>query len=296
MASGSKNDGDERARQRKDLTRTIQAEIIPRLMLAHRMDGSPGLERPQTLDGTPALDGAQPVTLSAEIVVSGELDLLAFVERLLRPTNGSALEFIAPLRGRGIAIETIFLDLLAPAAHHLGTLWETDEASFTDVTIGLTHLQQLVRELAPTFELDQRFGGSGHRAVLAPAPGDQHVFGLILLEEFFRRAGWDVIGAAVSQELDLLELVRNEYVALLGFSIADSRSIEPLQTLVKRLREESINEHLIIMVGGNCVLEDPSLVAKLGADETGRTALDAVSAAVVRVTELALLNATSREV
>ncbi|NJK90043.1 MAG: cobalamin B12-binding domain-containing protein [Myxococcales bacterium] len=86
----------------------------------------------------------------------------------------------------------IFLDLLAPVARLLGDLWLIDLCTFTDVTIGLSRLQQLVRELAPAFEDGHDLRGFGHRALLAPAPGEQHTFGMHLVEEFLRRAGWDV--------------------------------------------------------------------------------------------------------
>lgn len=276
--SSETSDSQERERQRRELTRTIQAEIIPRLMLAHRVEPPPRI--------VPRNDAAG----------SDVLDIAAFVERLLEPTLAGALAYVADARANGLDLESLFLDLLAPAAHLLGAQWELDEASFTDVTVGLTHLQHVVRELAPAFELEGRFPGIGHRAVLVPAPGDQHVFGLILLEEFFRRAGWDVMGAAAAAELDLVELVSEDYVALVGFSVADPRSIPALGRLISELRAESVNPDLIVMVGGHCVLEDPTLVETLGADETGRTALDAVNIANRRVAEIALLSTPSSEV
>ncbi len=276
--SSSSTGSEERERQRQELTRTIQAEIIPRLMLAHRVEPPPR------------------VVPRNEVAPSDHLDVDAFAKRLREPSLAGALAQVAELRANGLDLESLFLDLLAPAAHLLGAQWELDEASFTDVTVGLTHLQHVVRELAPAFELEGHFPGIGHRAVLAPAPGDQHVFGLILLEEFFRRAGWDVLGAAASEEVDLVELVREDYVALVGFSVADPRSIPALGTLIGELRAKSVNRDLLVMVGGHCVLEDPTLVETLGADETGRTALDAVNNANRRLAEIALMATASSEV
>ncbi|MEM6733710.1 MAG: hypothetical protein AAF658_19275, partial [Myxococcota bacterium] len=42
------------------------------------------------------------------------------------------------------------------------------------------------------------------------------------------------------------------------------------------LRAASSNPGLIVMVGGACILERPELVRELGADSTGKTALEAV--------------------
>jgi methanogenic corrinoid protein MtbC1 len=51
-------------------------------------------------------------------------------------------------------------------------------------------LQQLLRELSAAFEAETL--PRLRSAVLVTAPGDQHTFGVFILQEFFRRAGWDV--------------------------------------------------------------------------------------------------------
>lgn len=251
---------DDRRDQRARLTRTIQAEIIPRLMLAHRVDSGP---RVVPLEGPPR-DNPAP-------------DVVDFCRLLVEREAVAAHEYVVNLRSQGIALETIFLDLLAPCAHHLGVMWEKDDATFTDVTVGLTHLQQLVREYAPAFELEGRGGIAEHQIVLSASPGDQHTFGLILLEEFFRRAGWNVIGAAQTAEIDLPDWVQRESVSVVGFSIGDRRTLDDLQTLITKLRASSKNRELVIMVGGNCILESPELVATLGADGTASSAREAVA-------------------
>ncbi|MEL6548393.1 MAG: cobalamin-dependent protein [Myxococcota bacterium] len=278
MAAHTPGEPQDRARQRRELTRTIQAEIIPRLMLAHRIEVN------------------SEVVEANHAVQAPELDVSDFVRRLLEPHLTGAQSTIGDLRRHGVAIETIFLELMAPAAHLLGARWVNDEASFTDVTVGLTHLQQLVYELAPSFGLEARRPANGHHVVLQAAPGEQHVFGLILLEEFFRREGWDVLGPASTSELDAVELVADQYVAVLGFSVSDPRAVEPLQALIKKIRAASVNPDLFIMVGGHCVLENPELVAFLGADATGRTAVEAVNTAQARLDELARTALPSSEV
>ena len=43
----------------------------------------------------------------------------------------------AGLRGRGVSVEALYVHLLAPAARHLGELWEDDRCHFADVTVGM---------------------------------------------------------------------------------------------------------------------------------------------------------------
>ena len=60
-----------------------------------------------------------------------------------------------PRRGharRGASVETLYLDLLAPTARHLGDLWDADVCDFTEVTVGLGRLQQVLHELSPAFQ------------------------------------------------------------------------------------------------------------------------------------------------
>ncbi|MEO1482105.1 MAG: cobalamin-dependent protein [Myxococcota bacterium] len=251
---GTKPDHDP---QRESLTRTIQAEIIPRLMLAHRV-------RPDRIPAPARFHSSPDVSRPRAV----RFEPKALVADLLKGDSTAAIASIERLREAGARAEEIFLDLLAPAARHLGALWETDEATFTAVTVGLTHLQQIVRQFSPAFEAEGESEGSGYRAILAPAPGDQHVFGLLLLEEFFRRAGWDVVGAADAAQCDLVELVRTESIALVGFSIADRRARPALKTLIGRIREASHNRSILILVGGSFVLADPSVVHEVGADGT----------------------------
>ena len=79
-------------------------------------------------------------------------------------------------------------------------MWDADLCDFTQVTIGLWRLQQLMYELSPAFQDDAQRGVQIHRAMLVlvpvpvpvPVPGSQHTLGLLRVAEFFRRAGWGV--------------------------------------------------------------------------------------------------------
>jgi MerR family transcriptional regulator, light-induced transcriptional regulator len=112
------------------LSTTIEAEIIPRLVMAHGSDVKPINER---------------------AVRSGDSDATAFAELILGPENNRAAAQIQTYRDRGIALETIYLQLFVPAARHLRHLWMNDDRDFADITLGLWRLQQLLRDLSPAF-------------------------------------------------------------------------------------------------------------------------------------------------
>ena len=246
------------AEQGARLARTIEGEIIPRLKLAH------GGEAPAegTVDG-----GTPPLTLD---------DVEAFAELVLNHEVGVALAHVELLRADSTSLDSIFLDLLAPTAHLMGDLWLADEWSFVDVTMGLAKLQQILHNLTPDFEpyaTDEAH--PRRRAMLLPAPGEQHSFGVSMVEHFFRRAGWELV--ATRQMGPVAETaVREEWIALIGFSLACEDLLDRLQSAIGRLRRSSCNPNLIVIVGGSAFERQPELSSQIDADGIAGNAPQAV--------------------
>ena len=101
------------------------------------------------------------------------------------------LAHVEAILARGVAVDTVLVDLLAPTARLLGEFWEDDRCDFVDVTMGLWRLAgsgpRDCRRVCPPTE---RTAGGGHRALFASMPGDQHNFGTVVIDELFRRDGW----------------------------------------------------------------------------------------------------------
>jgi methanogenic corrinoid protein MtbC1 len=232
------------------LVRTIEGEIIPRLMLAHR---SGPVEAPAVTVGASAATGD---------------DVAALAKLVLKQDVSEALGYIESVRMRGVPLDTLYLELLAPTARYLGELWEADLCDFTEVTFGLWRLQQMVRELSPAFRHEAEHREQDRRALLLPAPGEQHSFGLFMVAEFLRRAGWDVwAGPAVSMD-ELVSIVRSEPFAVVGLSVSCETRLDGLASAIHALRRASRNRGVGVMVGGQVFKERPELVALVGADAT----------------------------
>ena len=246
--------------QMASLVRTIESEIIPRLMLAHR-------DLP---------NGLMPFSTAPKVIADG--DVVDFAKIVLTDDVVIALAYVESLRARGVSIEMLCLDLLAPTARRLGALWEADLCDFIEVTIGLGRIQQVLRELSPAFQ--NRGSESGvkadRRIVLAPAPGDQHSLGLLMVREFFRRAGWDVRGGIDQQAEGLAATVRSEWFDAVGFSVGSECRLEQLTACVKAIRETSRNRAIGILVGGPIFVTHPEYVSLVGADVTAPDAKSAV--------------------
>lgn len=230
------------------LAQAIQHEIIPRLMLAHRNP----IECAVPPDRVP-------VTLSAqEIEVFGQLILGHDVEK--------ALACITSMRAQGAPIESIYLDLLAPAARYLGQLWEDDLCDFTDVTLGLGRLQKMLRDLNSEFEKFRNPEPNGLSILLVPTPGEQHTFGLAMVAEFFRKTGWEVVGGPYDLEDSPQTLVKSRNFDVVGFSLATLINVPNLTGCIAEVRALSKNKGVCIMVGGPLFAQHPECQASVGAD------------------------------
>ncbi len=231
------------------LARTIEQEIIPRLMLAHRTSADPLLH--------PGAAPRQAVTQD---------DVRQFAKLVLSHEEGAAFASIGGLRARGISTERIFVDLLAPTARYLGELWEEDLCNFTDVTVGLGRLQRVLRELSPALGRSVEHPPRGRRVLLLPSPGEQHTFGLVMVAEFFRRAGWDVSGGAWVDGLDAASLVTNEWFDVIGFALGAAVHLPKLAASIASVRHASCNQSIAVLVGGPLFGDHPELADEVSAD------------------------------
>lgn len=230
------------------IVRTIEADIIPRLVRAHRPVPEPAPAPPAL-----ALDADQ---------------VRRFVDLVLADNDGGWLHTINQLRAGGISIEAIYLDLLSPAAQLLGRMWEDDSVGFSDVTVAVGRLQRIMRRLSPAFGCEIEHPADGRRALLLPAPGEQHTFGLSMVAEFFRRGGWDVVCDLDARAIDPVGLVRGEWFDVIGISAGVDARVDWLKSGIAAVRHASRNRAIGVMVGGPIFSADPARVGAVGADAT----------------------------
>ena len=143
------------------LARLIEADIIPRLLLNHREN--------MGASAAPAVETA------TDSIPEGLAD--RFAAATLTEEVGPLFARVETLLTCGVSVETIFLELLAPAARRLGTWWDEDACDFVDVTMGLWRLQEIVNALASASPGIANIEGSDRRALFSPAPGEQHGLG-----------------------------------------------------------------------------------------------------------------------
>ena len=237
-----------RDRSAIDLARMVESEIIPRLMLAHR-----DIVAPEELGNVAS--GVSPETLES------------FLHASLQSEVGRLVAFVKALMESGLSLSEVYGDLLIPTARRLGDYWLDDTISFTDVTIGLSRLQQVVRAMgreAPPRDLEDH----ARSAYFIPCPYEQHTFGLTILEDSFRRTGWRTwLDASATQE-QATDAVRSDWFDVFGLSATSEASSELIASTIGSVRKASRNPNLFVLVGGGLFTGQPDLVAEVGADAT----------------------------
>jgi hypothetical protein len=238
------------------LLNTIEDQIIPQLLLAHR---------------SPLISGAVP----ADTFEISEEEIERFAEL-------SAVQDMAGLLGRlegllreGLPIENVLLDVIAPAAHLLGDQWLDDERSFSDVTVGLGVLQRLVAVIGQKVEAPVTKEGL---VVLSAAPGEQHTLSIHVLAELLRSEGWAVQVEPVADERALLELLGRESVSAIGFTVSNDALVRRLGPLLERIH--SLQPSAKVMLGG-AAAGLAELAERFGGRHcrSGRDALDWIGSA-----------------
>lgn len=246
------------ALRQSQLAQMVADRVIPQLLRLH--------------------DEIVPEAPSVEAVLSvlgpNRGDIAGLADIVLGDDLEAAVRYVIVLRDRGLSMETLFIELLEPTARHLGEMWDNDACDFIGVTLGVARLQKLLAAFNDTHvcdALDMR-----RTVLMAMTPGDQHFFGVTIVERFLEASGWKVQTETAACAEEIADAARTRWFAVAGLTAGSTQMIDSLSETIALIRKRSQNPHIGIMVGGPLFAEDPSLVAAVGADATAPSAPTAV--------------------
>lgn len=171
----------------------------------------------------------------------------SFTRLICDDREDEAHRMVEDLLSGGVAPEALMMTLLAPAARVMGEFWCQDRCDFVEVTLGMARLQQLVRQFRlPSVAPEEQHG----HALLVPVPGEQHTFGVRIVEEHLLRAGWKVTTLLKAGEVEIARLAAEERFDFVGFSLSSERLLPALRSAIRSLRSSSRNRDIRIAVGG----------------------------------------------
>ncbi len=195
----------------------------------------------------PRLCAARPVSESRPRPVSATLASL-----LIAVDSTSAFAFVEATLDGYASLANLAIDLLEPAARDLGDLWQSDDCSEIEVTLGLIRLQAIAREFghgAP------RLGALHAPVVLVtPQPGEAHMLGAALDAEMLWQAGWSPRVDFPSSSSALDTLVSSTWIDALDLSLSTSfrrdHRIDQLGNTIASARLASLNPEMVVVVSG----------------------------------------------
>lgn len=243
---------------RESLLDVIEHQIIPRLINAQpNVSSLPHLAADEEV--------GEPVP-----------EMLEFTTSCLKGDAVAVNLIIDRLIDRGLKQDRIFLELITPAARHLGEMWDQDLCSFSDVTCGLALMHQITYRLGYGFHDGPVTEGQTQSVMLCCAPGSQHFLGLTIVADFFKRDGASVVIEISSTESELVRVVANEWFDVVGISVALESQLGSLASLIEKLRQNSGNPAVKVLLGGPIFTLMDLPAQRFGADAISTDPIEAV--------------------
>lgn len=226
---------------RAALRSVMEMEIIPRLLQGRR--------RGAAMAAAPSEQGSRSAAPVAQ-TAPAEVDIQAFANLCAAGDRVRCAALVERLRADGLQPDSVLMDLVAPAARYLGRQWEDDRLDFMAVTLGLVLMHEVIHALGYEIQDGPQASSAVLRVMLASAPGSQHVLGLSIVSEFFRKASWQVVLEVSPSSPELCRAVHNEWFDLLGLSVGLDTQLPELPGLIARLRQASRNPDVPVLLGG----------------------------------------------
>ena len=194
--------------------------------------------------------------------------------RLVASDEAGAWDVLEEALAAGMGPEDVLLELIAPALHSIGTLWEEGGLSVADEHRASAVAARLISRLGA------RFARRGHKrgtVVLAAPPGELHGLPVSIAANLLRWRGFEVVELGADTPPDALAETAAGEPGLLAVGIActTSSSARAVRRSIAALRR--VVPHVPVLLGG-AAITDAAHARHLGADVfTGARASEVVS-------------------
>lgn len=169
-----------------------------------------------------------------------------------------------------------FVHVLQPALYTIGARWENGV-----IRVAQEHLASaIVSRILASIPVAEFAEVTSRGNAVVSAANEFHEVGAWMVAYCLESDGWDVryLGANLPGE-DLLAFVRAEKPDLLCLSVTMAFNLASVKRIISGVRAETSLAQTKILVGGQALLNDPSLAHDLGADAFAGDCKDAIEAA-----------------
>lgn len=173
----------------------------------------------------------------------------------------------------------LFSQLFSKTAATLGLMWERDQCSFADVTLGMSCLHRQFRRNSKRLRSYLEPIPERRRALITPIPGDDHIFAATLVAEYFKAAGWHVYSGINFTHSAVLRACTKEDFDFIGISVSANERLYDASQLIHDIRCIERLESVPILVGGLPFQTDITAAAQIGADHAASNVIEALEIA-----------------
>lgn len=191
-----------------------------------------------------------------------ETQITNLCDALISDDDHAGADFIHEKQKEGATFEALYLNYLARAAHMLGKWWEEDRATFVEVTLGTSRMYAIMRALRR--QLPEVGLIANKEAVFAAVPGEEHLVGIRMAADLFRKDGWDIELLIGKTHDELVAEITSSEVVIIGLTASSDGVLEALSKLVIALRIN--NPTVTIFIGGSIVADHHDTVSLLDVD------------------------------
>ncbi len=198
-----------------------------------------------------------------------------FLRAILSGEEGRASREILTATANGARVIEIYEQILTPALHEAGRLWQRNEINVSEEHVVTGAVERMMSQLSQ---------GASHATTCdysvatVAAETAAHKVGARMVADAFSFAGWHsaYLGGNVPVR-DLLDYVDRVSVDVLALSATLARDIAPIRALIAELETRPVAP--LVIVGGRAFSLHPSLWRLVGADGYAGTPLMAVALA-----------------
>ncbi len=183
---------------------------------------------------------------------------------LLAPDARAARDLAQRALDSGVSAATLYLQVVTPAMHEIGRLWESAQ-----ITVAQEHLSTQISQMVIA-ALGGRMSGAepvgvGRVAIVSSSPGERHALGGVMVADFLETQGWEVLslGADIPVQ-ELTDLVTERAADVVALSTALPGNLLSVTRTCQLLRQ--LHKPPMIVVGGRAYRGQETRALAVGAD------------------------------
>ncbi|MEJ6020892.1 cobalamin B12-binding domain-containing protein [Ramlibacter sp. PS4R-6] len=177
---------------------------------------------------------------------------------------------------RGVGIGELYLQVLAPAMHEVGLLWQAARISVAQEHYCTGVTLTVAGELSASVHAVR----AGRTAIVACVSGEQHSLGSRMVADFLDLTGWRTLWLGASTPTrDLLHMAEELDADLLAISCSYAPYLHDVAKLIAALRAQPATRDVKVMVGGHAFAWCEGLWRDVGADGYAEDAAQAAQCA-----------------